>query len=82
MPNLSITLKLLFFLKDKGYRSLLLKYGEDTYIPVLEGMDQLLEKISILPFKEDQVIDIKDAIELFEELELSEKEIVNIFENG
>lgn len=79
MANLKITLKLLVFLQLHGYKALLLRYGQDTYIPVSEELDELMENISTIPLQEDEAISISDAINLFEELELADKEVVNIF---
>ncbi|GEM63937.1 hypothetical protein SF1_19190 [Sphingobacterium faecium NBRC 15299] len=81
MANLKITLKLLEFFQEKGYQAILLRHGQDTYIPVFEDLYELTEKISMIPLQEDQVISISDAIDLFDELELADKEIINVFEN-
>ncbi|GEM_PF-982626 len=81
MVNVKITLKLLAFLQEQGYKSILLRFGQDTYVPIFEEMDELMENISMVPLQEDQVISIPDAIAFFVELELSEKEIHNLFEN-
>lgn len=81
MNKLKITLKLLVFLQNEGYTAIFLQYGEDAYIPVKEDMDVLVENMSIVPLQEDEAISITDAIALFEELELSDKEIIYLFEN-
>lgn len=79
--TLVITKELLMYLKRENYTVLLLKFGEDVYIPLNENIDQVISTMSAVPFREDELIAISDAIEMFDELDFSNKLMLDIFEN-
>lgn len=78
---LIITKELLLYLESEQYTVLLLKFGEDVYIPLKENIEEVIGSMSSEPFSEDQLITIPYAIEIFDELDFSNKEMLNIFEN-
>lgn len=77
---LLIQIDFLKYLQAEGYHSLLLKFGEQIYIPMKSDADDLMAKISIVPFREDEVLSVSDAIDFFYELGLEDQYILNIFE--
>ncbi|CDS93687.1 hypothetical protein BN1088_1431633 [Sphingobacterium sp. PM2-P1-29] len=79
--TLIITKELLMYLQRENFTVLLLKFGEDVYIPLHQNIDQVINTMSAVPFKEDELITISDAIEMFDELDFSNKLMFNIFEN-
>ncbi|WP_313491923.1 MULTISPECIES: hypothetical protein [Sphingobacterium] len=77
---LQITIELLNYLQAAGYQSLLLKFGDQVYIPRKEKANELMEIISTVPFKEDDILSVSDAINMFYELDLETQYISNIFD--
>ncbi|MEN5232450.1 hypothetical protein [Sphingobacterium faecium] len=78
---LIITKELLSYLESEHYTVLLLKFGENVYIPLKENIEDVIGSMSCEPFREDQLLTIPYAIAIFDELDFSNKIMLNIFEN-
>lgn len=77
--TLSLTIELLTYLQGEGYQFIVLRYGANVFEPRKEDVDDIVEILNLAPMHEDDAIAIEDAITQFDELELAEKEILNVF---
>ncbi|MBL7706847.1 MAG: hypothetical protein JNM21_14970 [Taibaiella sp.] len=78
--SLKITPELLTYLQAAGYCCLLRRFGETVFEPRKDNIDELIEQINTAPMREDELIEISDALSQFDELELDGRELANIFE--
>ncbi|MNJ95321.1 hypothetical protein D3C87_130310 [compost metagenome] len=77
--QIPITIELLKFLKNEGYQVLVQKFGTEVYVPSKSDLQSLGERVNDVPFQEDSLIGIDDALSYYDELELSQKQILDIF---
>lgn len=77
--QIPITVELLKFLKNDGYQVLVQKFGTEVYVPSKSDLQAMSECTNDVPFQEDSLIGIDEAIAYYDELELSQKQIQDIF---
>lgn len=80
--SLKLTPELLKYLQTEGYCCLFRRFGETVFEPRKENIDELAGEINTAPMREDELITISDALSQFDELELEDQELANIFEVG
>lgn len=72
-----MTKEVLIKLANAGYTALVRKHGDEYYMPTKGAIDLIIESLSIAPMHEDDFVDIRQAINIYD-LEKAEFESIKV----
>lgn len=76
----NITREILSYLEKEKYQTLVRTFDSNTFVPYKVDAVIMVDYISTVPLKEDEMITIRDAIEFFDDLGLDGMMMIDIFE--